>query len=218
VFALLLVAVSLGLSNFAASVGIGAAGAKAGSRLRAGLVFGCFEAGMPVVGVLLGRGAAHSLGAAGHWAGGALLTAAGVYALVHALGERPAPPAGAGGAGPGSRAGDGHGGGAGGEHGGRAGGERRGRAAGPASIGRGWRLVVTGAVLSLDNLAVGFALGAFQVNLAIAAVTIGVVSALLSVAGLELGGRLGAATGRWGGFAGGLILAGTGVAILAGAL
>ena len=39
---LLLVALSLGLSNFAASVGIGAAGVDTGTRLRLGAVFGAF--------------------------------------------------------------------------------------------------------------------------------------------------------------------------------
>lgn len=40
--ALLLVAVSLGLSNFAASVGLGASGVDRRTRLRVGLVFGFF--------------------------------------------------------------------------------------------------------------------------------------------------------------------------------
>jgi hypothetical protein len=39
------------------------------------------------------------------------------------------------------------------------------------------RLMVTGAALSIDNLAVGFALGTFHVNLAVAAVVIAVVRA-----------------------------------------
>ena len=54
--ALLLVAVFLGLSNFAAAVGIGVAGVDAGTRLRVGAVFGLFEAGMPILGLLLGHG------------------------------------------------------------------------------------------------------------------------------------------------------------------
>ena len=60
--ALLLVAVSLGLDNFAAAIGIGVAGVDAGTRLRVGLIFGIFETGMPLLGLVLGRGLAHALG------------------------------------------------------------------------------------------------------------------------------------------------------------
>ena len=44
--AVLLVALSLGLSNFAASVGIGVSGVGARTRLRVGVIFGLFETGM----------------------------------------------------------------------------------------------------------------------------------------------------------------------------
>ena len=83
--ALLLVAVSLGLSNFAASVGIGAAGVDARTRLRVGVIFGVFEAGMPIVGLLLGHGLASSLGHAARWIGAGLLIATGLYALAQAV-------------------------------------------------------------------------------------------------------------------------------------
>jgi hypothetical protein len=53
--ALLLVALSLGLSNFAASVGIGVSGIDSRARLRVGVIFGIFETGMPTLGLLLGR-------------------------------------------------------------------------------------------------------------------------------------------------------------------
>jgi putative Mn2+ efflux pump MntP len=53
-----LVAVSLGLSNFAAAIGIGVSGVDARTRLRVGLVFGLFEAAMPLLGLLLGHGLA----------------------------------------------------------------------------------------------------------------------------------------------------------------
>lgn len=60
VLALLLVAVSLGLSNFAAAIGIGVTSVDAGTRLRVGLIFGIFEAGMPLVGLLLGHSLAYA--------------------------------------------------------------------------------------------------------------------------------------------------------------
>ena len=64
--AVALVAVSLGLSNFAASVGIGVAGIDARTRLRVGVTFGLFETGMPILGLLLGHGLATALGRAAH--------------------------------------------------------------------------------------------------------------------------------------------------------
>jgi manganese efflux pump family protein len=89
VLALLLVAVALGVSNLAAAVGLGVQGGV--SRVRVAVVFGVFEAGMPVLGLLLGRQLATSSGPAAHWAGGGLLTAVGVYTLVQAArGQAPA--------------------------------------------------------------------------------------------------------------------------------
>ncbi len=83
--ALLLIAASVGLSNFAAAIGIGTAGVDAGTRLRVGLVFGCFESGMPVLGLLLGDRLAGQMGHAARWLGAALLIGVGVYGLVSAL-------------------------------------------------------------------------------------------------------------------------------------
>lgn len=68
--ALALVALSLGLSNFAAAIGIGVAGVDARTRVRVGVVFGIFEAGMPILGLALGRSLASTLGHATHWVGG----------------------------------------------------------------------------------------------------------------------------------------------------
>jgi putative Mn2+ efflux pump MntP len=83
--ALLLVAASVGLSNFAAAIGIGVAGVDARLRLRVGLVFGIFEAGMPVVGLIIGQRVAADLGQAARWLGAALLIAVGGYGIVKSL-------------------------------------------------------------------------------------------------------------------------------------
>jgi putative Mn2+ efflux pump MntP len=88
VVALLLVAVALGLSNFAASVGIGISGVGSGTRLRVGVVFGLFETGMPILGLLLGHGLAHTLGHAARWVGAALLIGTGLYAVIQAARSR----------------------------------------------------------------------------------------------------------------------------------
>ena len=69
--------------------------------------------------------------------------------------------------------------------------------------------------LSIDNLAVGFALGTYHVSFAIAAIAIGAVSVVMSLSGLELGHRLGTRTGRRGELLGGLVLIGVGIAIAA---
>jgi putative Mn2+ efflux pump MntP len=83
--ALLLVAASVGISNFAAAIAIGVAGVDARTRLRVGLVFGAFESGMPVVGLILGAQLAGTLGHTARWAGAGLLVAAGAYGLISSL-------------------------------------------------------------------------------------------------------------------------------------
>jgi manganese efflux pump family protein len=82
VYALLLVAISVGLSNFAAAIAIGTAGVDARTRLRVGLVFGLFESGMPLVGLLIGDRFAGLLGHAARWVGAAMLISVGIYGLI----------------------------------------------------------------------------------------------------------------------------------------
>jgi putative Mn2+ efflux pump MntP len=185
VLALLLVAISLGLSNFAAAIGIGVTGVDAGTRLRVGLIFGVFEAGMPILGLLLGHSLAHALGSAAHWIGAALLIATGGYAVLQATRRK---------------ARDQH------------------QPPTEDNKPRTGQLLVTGIALSIDNLAVGFALGAYHVNLAVAAVIIGAVSVTMSLAGLELGDRLGTKVGERGELIGGLVLIAVGIAIASGVL
>jgi putative Mn2+ efflux pump MntP len=177
--ALILVALSLGLSNFAAAIGIGIYGSGPRARLRVGIVFGVFEAGMPVAGLALGRGLAGALGGAARWVSAGLLVATGAWAVLQAV--------------------------------------RSDTSSGAVSDDYGTgRLIVTGLALSIDNLTVGFALGAFRVSLPVAAVVIGTVSVALSLLGLELGARIGASLGRRGEILGGLVLIGVGTAIAAG--
>lgn len=183
--AVLLIALSLGLSNFAASIGIGVTGVDARTRLRVGLIFGLFETAMPIVGLLLGHTLAYTLGHAAHWIGATLLIATGIRSLLQAARSHRTDHS---------------------EH-----------QAATAKQHTG-RLLITGIALSLDNLAVGFALGTYHVGLLLAAVVIGAVSVSLSLVGLELGSRLGAKTGEGGEFIGGFVLVGVGVAIATGAM
>jgi putative Mn2+ efflux pump MntP len=179
--ALILVALSLGLSNFAAAIGIGISGSGTRTRLRVGIVFGVFEAGMPIAGLALGRGLAGAMGGAARWVSAGLLIATGAWAVLQAV-RSDIPPGGATG-------------------------------------GYGTsRLIVTGLALSIDNLAVGFALGAFRLSLPVAAVVIGAVSVALSLLGLELGARIGTSIGSRGEILGGLVLIGVGAAVAAGVI
>jgi manganese efflux pump family protein len=183
--ALFLVAISLGLSNFAASVGIGVTGIDARTRLRVGLIFGLFETGMPIVGVLLGHGLADTLGHAARWIGAGLLIATGLYALLQAVRDM------------------------------------RGKQTDEPETSAGQstgRMLVTGLALSIDNLAVGFALGTDHVSVSLAAIVIGVVSVTLSMLGLELGNRIGTRAGDRGELIGGIVLIGVGIAIAAGVI
>jgi manganese efflux pump family protein len=193
VLPLLLVAASVGLSNLAAAIGIGFGGVTARTRIRVAVVFGVFEAGMPIVGLVLGAGVASGIGHEARWIGAVVLIAIGLVTVIQALRQ----PAGPGPA------------------------ERGPGASAPApshhtdSLGR---LIISAFALSLDNLAAGFALGTMHVGVAEGAIVIGAVSVVMSLAGLELGGRIGAAAGRRGEQIGGAILVGVGVALAAGVI
>ena len=92
-FEVLLVALAVGLGNFAAAIGIGVAGVETKTRLRVGLVFGGFESFMPIVGIVLGRQVAGPLGSKASLLGGALLIGTGLYGLVEARRKRDDPDA-----------------------------------------------------------------------------------------------------------------------------
>ena len=180
-FALVLAAVAVGLSNFAAAVAIGVSGVDARRRTEVGVVFGVFEIGMPIVGLALGHRLAHTLGGTAQWAGGGLLIAAGLYGLVTGVRRT------------------GH------------------EAEAPTGMPLG-RLILTGAALSIDNLVVGFALGAYHEPIVVAALVIGTISVAMSLVGLELGSRIGARTGDLAEVVGSVVLIGVGAAIAAGPL
>jgi manganese efflux pump family protein len=192
------VAPALGLDNFAAAVAIGLAGVDARTRLRVGVVFGVFEAGMPIVGLLIGAQAAASLGPASRWLAAGLLIAVGGYFLVEGLHARAT--SGGRGAQPGTRS------------------LSPDRATKPPGADGLGRLVLAGLALSVDNLAVGFALGSYHTPVVVGAVAIGAVSVALALIGLELGGRLGARAEQRGGQLAGLLLIAVGALIAAGVL
>lgn len=157
--ALLLVAAAVGVSNLVAAVGLGMSGVDARTRWRVGLVFGAFEAGMPVVGLLIGEHVATQIGQASRWIGGALLVGVGLVGLIGPI-----------------RVGRGE--------------ESPDTTPNPGELGLP-RLLLSGLALSLDNLVIGFALGTYQTGILLSALVIGSVSVAMSLAGLEIGARVG---------------------------
>jgi manganese efflux pump family protein len=83
--ALLLVVVSLGLSNFAVSVGLGVARTDDQARLRVGVIFGIFGTGMPLAGLVLGHRLATTVGQATDSIAAGLLIITGLYALARSV-------------------------------------------------------------------------------------------------------------------------------------
>ncbi len=177
--ALLLIALSLGLTNFAASIAIGVSGVDRRVRLRIALSFAIFEAGMPIIGLALGHSLSHTLGSSAQVFGGLLLIATGAHTSYAALTQDVSDEA----------------------------------EAVKATAGLG-RLLVLAAALSIDNLVVGFALGATHTNLILSVIVITAMSVGLSLVGLELGGRLGARIEHNSEILGGIILIAVGIAVL----
>jgi putative Mn2+ efflux pump MntP len=91
ILTLLLLGLSVGLGNFAASVAIGLSGVDKGLRTRIAIVFGLFETGMPIIGLLLGHQIANSLGGHANLIGSLLLVAAGIYVIASALEKKDKP-------------------------------------------------------------------------------------------------------------------------------
>ena len=175
---IILVAAALGLSNFAAAIGIGLSGVDGRLRIRIAIIFGFFEAAMPLLGLLVGHRVAGSIGSAASYLGGGLLIATGLYAFARARMSASG-------------------------------------VAGPTNTGK---LILTGAALSIDNLVVGFALGAYKVPLVEAAIVIAVVSVGMSLVGLEVGRRLGRSVEQWSAELGAAVLVLVGILIATGAL
>ena len=179
---LLLVSVSVGLSNFAGAMGIGLSGINVRTRIRVGIAFGFFEALMPVLGLLLGEAVAGFFGHYGKYVGGAILILTGAYTVIQAR---------------------------------MTANEQKVRM--PRSV-RMQSLIITALALSIDNLAVGFALAVYHIDIVLAALTFGVVSIVMSLLGLELGHRLGKRVEAWSEEIGGGVLILVGVAIAIGVL
>jgi putative Mn2+ efflux pump MntP len=73
-------------------------------------------------------------------------------------------------------------------------------------IWHGWRLLVSGAALSLDDLAVGLALGTVRFPILLAVTAFGLMSFVMSLIGLQLGAKLGTVVGERGEVLAGIML------------
>ena len=84
---ILLLGFAMSTDAFAAAIGKGAAMTKPrlGQAMRAGLIFGVIEAITPVVGWLLGKGAARYIEAWDHWIAFGLLLVLGLHMVWNAL-------------------------------------------------------------------------------------------------------------------------------------
>jgi putative Mn2+ efflux pump MntP len=182
ILSLLLVSVSVGLSNFAGAIGIGLSGINVRTRIRVGLAFGFFEALMPALGLLLGHQVEGFFGSYGKYVAGAILVLTGLYTIVQARFINV---------------------------------EQKARM--PRRV-RTESLLITALALSVDNLAIGFALAVYPVDVWLAALTFGVVSIIMSLIGLEIGHRVGKRAEAWSEEIGGGVLILVGLAIAVGVL
>jgi putative Mn2+ efflux pump MntP len=81
---------------------------------------------------------------------------------------------------------------------------------------KGITLVMLSVATSIDALAIGFSLSILDLNIWISAIIIGLVAGLATIAGINLGEKLGSLSllSRWASVVGGIILLGIGVNIL----
>jgi putative Mn2+ efflux pump MntP len=80
--------VPLGLDTFAVAAALGVAEIGAGGRARMSLVFPLFEAGMPLIGLALGRPIGDTIGGAADYVAAGVLLVLGVYMLLESEDEQ----------------------------------------------------------------------------------------------------------------------------------
>ena len=215
---LILVAIGLAMDALAVAIGIGLCTKERALRaaVRVGLYFGAFQAGMTVLGWLVGSGVAGWVNDASSWIAAALLWLIGGHMLFEAIRKKPpgsdgcavdlacsdneeaavpaCPPAHR--AGPTSGAG----------------------APGPRDMSRGWALLGLSIATSIDAFGVGMGIALLgSTDPWFPALVIGAVAVVLPGAGLIVARHLAARTGgrlaRGAEVAGALVLIGIGVRI-----
>lgn len=86
-FEVIVLAVALSMDAFAVSIGLGSKGKTRGLGLKAGLFFGSFQALMPFIGYLGGKGVLGWVEAYAHWIAFGLLALIGVKMIYEGLQE-----------------------------------------------------------------------------------------------------------------------------------
>ncbi|MDR1239905.1 MAG: manganese efflux pump MntP family protein [Treponema sp.] len=210
----ILIGLSLSMDAFAVSVssGICIPGLRPFHAIRASLSFGIFQFIMPLAGWYLGSAFAAYINAVDHWIAFGLLALIGGKELWEALTEKAA----AGPCGPDEAPGEG--GSAAREPGAPEPGAREHETRGPkksADIRNTLTLLNLSVATSIDALAVGISLSIMGHNIWLSAAVIGGVTFLVCLSGFEFGRRLGGLFRKGARIAGGLILIGIGVKILA---
>jgi putative Mn2+ efflux pump MntP len=204
VLSTVLIALTLSIDAFTVSVGAGVSVRDLNPfhALRAAFFFGFFQFFMPVTGWLLGENVRSYIEAYDHWVAFALLAFIGGKMVAEGILEL--------------RAGGSRGDGA----------ERAG-GSGALGKGRGYAgdvrnpgaLFILSIATSIDALAYGVSLSILKQNVWVSAALIGGITFLVCLPGFEIGRRvrleLGFALEKWMKFAGGFILVGLGVKILA---
>lgn len=87
VLKLIALVLPLGLDSFAVAATLGLLGQPPGRRVRISLVFTAFEAGMPLIGLVLGAPLGHAIGSGASDVAIGLLVAVGIYTLYSSLRE-----------------------------------------------------------------------------------------------------------------------------------
>ena len=178
-------AVSMSVDAFIASLGRGATGHRPGvlRALKTGAIFGTVEMVTPLIGWALGMAASAWVAAVDHWIAFALLGALGVHMIVAGL--RPEQEEAA---------------------------EQATEESGKHQ--RFWTLAATGLATSIDAAAIGVSLAFLDVHIGVVALVIGLCTLVMVTLGVMLGRALGALVGKRAEIAGGVILILVGAGIL----
>lgn len=173
------IAIALAMDAFAVALATGLTLPQLTGRhlFRFGFHFGLFQALMPLIGWLAGRGLRSTIEAYDHWIAFVLLAIIGGRMCYGALNKS----------------------------------EEETLQRDPT---RGWSLIILSIATSIDALAVGLTLAMLGSDIFIPALTIGLVCAILTLAGMHLGRKIGDHWGPKVEFCGGLILLGIGLKIL----
>ena len=178
----LAIAVALGMDAMSVCMAIGVRWHGPRQKFRLAWHMGLFQFLMPILGWLAGRQLAHRLADIGQYIAAALLLAVALKMLYEALRSRPGAVA-----------------------------EQAEHLAEkelhvPRDPTRGWSLLALALATSIDALVVGFSLGLVGRQIYLASIVIGLVAALMALAGVVIGKRLGRALGRPAEIVGAIIL------------